>query len=107
MSVGQPGMKGKEGQLYGKSNEKEEKDRRREQAAQGGLKPKAGQCRHVEGASMEIEEENANQHHGTADKSINKILVSCVFFSVTAPNRDKEIHRDKLQFPEKEEQDKV
>ena len=66
-----------------------------------------GQLAHVERAGGEAESEDANDHEGRSEEGVEDVLPRRVEAVAAAPDRDQEVHRDQLDFPEEEEEDEV
>ena len=62
-------------------------------------------ARHV--VVVEVEREDAEQHHHAADQGVQEELDRRVEAPVAAPDADQEVHRHQHDFPEQEEQQEV
>ena len=63
-------------------------------------------CRR-DGVAVEVEREDAEQHHHAADQRVDEELDRRVEPAAAAPDADEEVHRHQHHFPEQEEQEEV
>ena len=105
VGVRQPGMERHDWQLDREAGKDEEKDGRQRKGGIRHLHP--GQQLHVEGAGGEPQQQEANQHQCAPGEREEHELHRRVLLVAAAPDRNEEVHREQLHFPEEEEEDQV
>ncbi len=117
MGIGEPGMKGPDGDLDGKADKEGSKDDQGELETEDGigrlkLFVVRRHCDQIEGmmsinVRVEIHGQHGQEHEDRARKGIKKKFDRCILLPRSAPDPDEKIHGEEHEFPEDIKEEKV